>query len=454
VSDDENKETGPILRTPLPGPRSRELAARLARVESANVTHIARDWPIFLQAGAGAFLIDVDGNRLLDMTGCFAVAAMGHGPTAATDAGAIQFGQLSAGLGDVHPTETKVALLERLARLVPFANARTILGCNGGDAVEAAFKTARLTTGKPGVITFTGGYHGLSYGALAGTSWPIFREPFADQVPTWSHVATFPAPYRLSASATTEAISSVRAILDGPAGRSIGAIIVEPIQGRGGEVIPPDDFLPRLRELADRADVLLIFDEIYCGLGRSGRLWACEHVGVLPDLLLVGKALGGGFPISACVGNERAMAGWPVSAGEAIHTYTFLGHPVGCAMACAALDQIVEQDLPARAAHLGLILLDELRKRLDDRTKVGEIRGRGLMVGIELVRDRASRQPASELAVAAMKGCLSRGLLVLAGGIDGNVLSLTPPLTVTASQLATAAEIVAEALAEGGMKNG
>ena len=225
---------------------------------------------------------------------------------------------------------------------------------------------------------------------------------------------------------------------------------VEPIQGRGGEVVPPDDFLPRLRELADRAGVLLIFDEIMCGLGRTGRLWACQHVGVAPDLLLVGKALGGGFPVSACVGNERAMAGWPASAGEAIHTYTFLGHPVGCAMACAALDQIVEQNLPARAAHLGPILLDELRKRLADRPgcPVGDIRGRGLMVGIELVKDRQSRQPAPELAVAAMKGCLRRGLLVLAGGIDGNVLSLTPPLTVTAGQLATAAEILAEALAE------
>jgi 4-aminobutyrate aminotransferase-like enzyme len=392
----------------------------------------------------------VDGNRLLDMTGCFAVAAAGHGPTAATGAGAVQLGQLSAGLGDVHPTEAKVALLERLARLAPFANARTILGCNGGDAVESALKTARLTTGKPGVITFTSGYHGLNYGALAGTSWPIFREPFADQVPTWSHVATYPNPYRLGVGATEQAIKSVQAILDGPAGRSIGAILVEPIQGRGGEVVPPDDFLPRLRDLADRADVLLIFDEILCGLGRSGRLWACEHVGVAPDLLLVGKALGGGFPISACVGNGRAMAGWPISAGEAIHTYTFLGHPVGCAMACAALDQIVEHDLPARAAHLGPILLDELRKRLTGRAEVGDIRGRGLMVGIELVRDRASRQPAPQLAVATMKGCLARGLLVLAGGIDGNVLSLTPPLTVTPGQLATAAEILADALAVGG----
>ena len=403
------------------------------------------------------------------MTGCFAVLAAGHGPTDATSAGVLQLPRLAHGMGDVHPTEAKVELLERLARIAPFPDARVILGCNGSDAVEAALKTARLTTSRPGVITFTGGYHGLSYGALAGTSWPMFRQPFADQLATWSHVATYANPYRLGPRATDEAIASVERILAGPAGPSIGAIIVEPIQGRGGEVVPPDDFLPQLRDLADEQDLLLIADEIYCGLARSGRLWACEHVAVVPDILLAGKALGGGFPISACIGSERAMAGWPVSAGEAIHTYTFLGHPVGCAMACASLDQIIGQDFAGRSAKLGAALLDRLTSRLGGFASVGDIRGRGLMVGIELVEPGVARaaclpvgdktlagklpvppglQPAPGIAVATMKGCLSRGLLVLAGGLDGNVLSLTPPLTVTAGQLSAAADIIADAVTE------
>lgn len=437
----------PRLLTAVPGPASRALARRLSLVESPNVTCIADDWPVFLEAGAGAFVIDADGNRLLDMTGCFGVAALGHGPTAATEAGMLQLARLAHVMGDVHPNSAKVELLERLARIAPFANARTILGSNGADAVEAAFKTARLTTGRPGVITFTGAYHGLSYGALAGTSWPMFRQPFADQLAQISHVATYPKPYRMGDESTRQAIDQVERILTGPTGATIGAIIVEPIQGRGGEVIPPDDFLPALRKIADERDLLLIFDEIYCGLGRTGKLWACEHVGVAPDILLAGKALGGGFPISACICSERAMTGWPMSTGEAIHTYTFLGHPVGCAMACVAIDQIIAEDLPGRAGRLGATLLAELRDRLAGVEHVGEIRGRGLLVGVELVGDRDTKSPAGELAGAAMKACLKRGLLVLTSGQAGNVLSLAPALTVTAGQLAVAAEIIAEAVA-------
>ncbi|MDD4892159.1 MAG: aspartate aminotransferase family protein, partial [Phycisphaerae bacterium] len=273
-------------------------------------------------------------------------------------------------------------------------------------------------------------------------------EPFAGQTPAFGHVAAYPNPYRRGPDATRQAIADVERILDGSAGSSIGAIIVEPIQGRGGEVVPPDDFLPALRTLCDDRDLLLIADEIYTGLGRTGRMWACDHVGVAPDILLVGKALGGGFPISACVGNERAMAGWPVSAGEAIHTYTFLGHPVGCAMACAALDEIIANDFPARAAKLGRQLLDRLGSRLGRFATVGDVRGRGLMVGVELVEDRSTKTPDAKLAVAVMKACLHRGLLVLTGGVAGNVISLSPPLVVTEEQAEVAAEIIADAIAE------
>lgn len=439
-------DASPLVRTDIPGPRSRALAERLARVESPNVTCLGPDWPVFLERGDGAFLVDVDGNRLLDMTGCFAVSALGHGPTAATAAGAAQLATLAHGMGDVHPTAAKVELLERLARIAPFPNARIILGCNGSDAVEAGLKTARLTTDKPGVISFRGAYHGLSYGALAATSWPMFRQPFAGQVPPVEHVADYPNPYRTIT--TEQSVAQVEQILDGRDGPTIGAIIVEPIQGRGGEIVPPNDFLPALRRVCEQRDVLLIVDEIYTGLGRTGVLWACQQVGVAPDILLAGKALGGGFPLSACICNERAIRGWPVSRGEAIHTYTFLGHPAGCAMGCAALDELLARDLPGRSADLGGQFLTNLRSRLGRFADVGDIRGRGLMIGIELVADRQSKAPNASVAVAVMKACLHRGLLVLTGGEAGNVISLSPPLTVTAGQLSAAAEILGESLAK------
>jgi 4-aminobutyrate aminotransferase-like enzyme len=436
----------PTLLTELPGPRSRALGERLARVESPNVTVIGQDWPLFLERGEGAFIVDVDGNRLLDMTGCFAVAALGQGATAATRAGAEQLCRLAAGMGDIHPTEAKVLLLEKLAELAPFPGARTLLGCNGVDAVEAALKTVRLTTGRPGVISFTGGYHGLSIGALGATAWGGFRQPFSGQMPDWGAVAAYPDPFRRGDRATEYALENVVEILDSPIGPTLGGIIVEPIQGRGGDVVPPDDFLPELRTLADRRDLLLIFDEIYTGLGRTGRLWACDHVNVAPDLLLAGKALGGGFPISACIGNARAMAGWPADLPEALHTYTHLGNPIGCTMGLASIERILDQDLPAAAARLGRHLQEKLCDGPGRLAPVGEVRGRGLMTGVELVADRQSKQPDSELAVAAMKACLARGLLILTAGTAGNILSFSPPLTVTEAQLDTAVTIVEDVL--------
>jgi 4-aminobutyrate aminotransferase-like enzyme len=351
-------------------------------------------------------------------------------------------------MGDIHPTEAKVRLLKRLAELAPFPDARPILGCNGADAVEAAFKTVRLATGQAGVISFTGGYHGLSIGALAATAWGAFRQPFEGLAPEPACFASYPDPYRRGDNATEYAIDNVAEILDSPVGATIGGIIVEPIQGRGGEIIPPDDFLPALRELADRRDLLLIFDEIYSGLGRSGRLWACDHVGVAPDLLLCGKMLGCGFPISACIGNARAMDAWPASPGEAIHTQTQLGNPVGCAMALASLERIIDEDLPARAESLGHHLRAKLGDGVARFDPVGDIRGRGLIAGVELVADRETRQPASALGEATMKACLRRGLLILNGSPAGNVLGFTPPLIITEAQLDTAVAIVEDAIEE------
>ena len=224
----------------------------------------------------------------------------------------------------------------------------------------------------------------------------------------------------------------------------IGAILVEPVQARGGINVPPPEFLPLLRKLCDEHGALLILDEIYTGFGRTGKWFACEHSGVIPDLICLGKALTGGFPLSACVGRADLMdAAWPASTGEAIHTSTFLGHPVGCAMALAQIAEIEKLKLPERSAELGKFLLDELSKVQSPKFKV-EARGLGLMAGVEL--NLPDGKPATEAALAAIKTLLHRGFIFLPEGEHGNVISFTPPLTITKAQLAKAVAALAEVL--------
>jgi 4-aminobutyrate aminotransferase-like enzyme len=225
----------------------------------------------------------------------------------------------------------------------------------------------------------------------------------------------------------------------------IGAILVEPIQARGGINVPPPEFLPRLRTLCDEHKALLVLDEIYTGFGRTGKMFACEHHGVTPDLICLGKALTGGFPLSACVGRADIMdAAWPPSRGEALHTSTFLGNPVGCAMALAQIAEIEKLKLPQRAAELGEFLLAELQTKIPNGKFQIAVRGRGLMAGVELRRNDGS--PASAEAFAAVKELLRRGFIFLPEGEYGNVISLTPPLTITKPQLAKAIGALAEVL--------
>jgi 4-aminobutyrate aminotransferase-like enzyme len=227
----------------------------------------------------------------------------------------------------------------------------------------------------------------------------------------------------------------------------VGAILVEPVQARGGINVPPPEFLPMLRRLCDEHKALLILDEIYTGFGRTGKWFACEHSGVVPDIICLGKALTGGFPLSACVGRADVMdAAWPASKGEAIHTSTFLGHPVGCAMALAQIAEIEKEKLPEKAAKLGEGLLTELFKVQSSKFKVSA-RGLGLMAGLELLQQNG--QPATEASVNAMKAMLQRGYILLPEGEHSNVISFTPPLTITKAQLSEAVAALAEILQHG-----
>ncbi len=414
----------PSMKTAAPGPRSRAWVDRLARSECPALTMRrarraeasgADTDPIVYAEARGANVRDVDGNVYVDLCAGFSVAAIGHAHPRVTAAVQAQAARLPHALGDVFPSEAKLVLLERLVDWAPF-DARVILGLNGADAIAAALKTARLATGRPGVLAFEPGYHGLMYGALAITGYSdAFRAPFADQLNP--HVRFAPYPTDGGGADLAASLRAVDAALDG----SIGAVVVEPALGRGGLVFPPDAFLAGLRARCDAAGALLVVDEIFTGFGRTGAAWACPDA-VVPDVICAGKALGGGLPISACIGRAEVMAAWGSPDQVPIHTATFAGHPLGCAAALAALDVLREEDLVARSARVGGALRARLADRLGGIEGVREVRGRGLMIGVEL--DTGAR------ALSAVMALLARGYILLAAGPRGSVLQLTPPLNV------------------------
>ena len=441
----------PSMHVPPPGPESRRLAAELARWESPNVTYLADDFPVFWDEAKGANVRDVDGNVYVDLTAAFAVAGPGHAHPRIVAAVQAQAARLMHGMGDVHPPAVKVDLLRALAEVAPGGLNRAVLASSGAEAVEAALKTAAIATGRPRVLAFQGAYHGLTYGALAASGREDFRAPFAAQLGRIAAFAPYPNAYRSPFGRDPDEIGAAvlreveRLLAESD---DIGAILVEPVQGRGGDVVPPDAFLPGLRRICDERGLLLVLDEIYTGFGRTGRWFACEHWGVVPDLLCVGKGMTGGMPFAACIGTDAVMEAWPRSTGEAIHTSTFLGHPLGCAAALASIAVLRDERLVERSADLGARLLARLREMAADHPRVGEVRGLGMMIGIELVRDRESREPAPELAGRVVVETLRRGVLTLGGGIHGNVLSLSPPFVLTDAQAESALSILGTVLDE------
>ena len=436
---------------------------RLLRAhESRNITFMEADgsWPIVWERARGVSVWDAEGKKYLDLTAAFGVAASGHANPRVVRAGQRQMATLLHAMGDVHPHALKARLARELSALTfekwckvqgPRSRAahaprtthhgKTIFCNSGFEAVEAALKTAVLATGKRGVIAFTGAYHGLGYGTLNATHREHFRASFRSQLGKFEQFATFPT----RSSDIPKLQTHLRQIFQK---HKIGAILVEPVQARGGINIPPPDFLPMLRRVCDAHGALLVLDEIYTGFGRTGAWFACEHSGVIPDLICLGKALTGGFPLSACVGRADVMdAAWPASNGEAIHTSTFLGHPVGCAMALANIAEIRAKKLVPRSAGLGEMLLGELSKVQGPKSKiVCRARGIGLMAGVELLNEDGS--PATELSLRVIKKLLHRGFIFLPEGEHANVISFTPPLTISEAQLRRAVTALQSALNE------
>ncbi|VVM04335.1 4-aminobutyrate aminotransferase / (S)-3-amino-2-methylpropionate transaminase [Methylacidimicrobium tartarophylax] len=436
----------PAQKTQIPGPRSSMLCAGLRRWESRNVTFLSAEFPVFWEQAEGVNVWDVDGNRYLDLTAGFGVAALGYSHPAIAAAGGAQLRQLPLGMGDVHPSAGKVELLEFLSRLTFEAwgrgEAKSILGCTGSDAVEAAMKTAFLATGRPKLIAFRGSYHGLAYGAMEATEMGDFQKPFLEQLAKRAVFLPFPncwhCPWGKGERSPSECDAGCRSALAADlkrvfASHSVGAVLVEPMLGRGGMVLPPDWFLPLLRQVADEEGALLILDEIFTGFFRTGPRFACERWGVVPDLLCVGKPLGGGFPISACIGPAGVMDAWPESDGEALHTSTFLGSPLGCRLACAFLEEIESCRKGLAVEEKGKRLLAGLSESRFPASPLKNVRGSGLFVGVE-VTDRHGR-PDAALAGRLVSALLKAGLILLAGGPDRHVLSFTPPLVVTQDEL-------------------
>lgn len=433
---------------------TRQVLATLETHESRNITFVEADgsWPMVWSKARGVHVWNPEGRRYLDLTAAFGVAAAGHANPAVVRAGRAQLGRLAHAMGDVHPHEWKARLARELSLLTferwstlrpknPLGPRRgKVLFCNSGfEAVEAALKTAILATDRAGILAFEGAYHGVGYGALQATHRSHFRGPFQRQLKSIGHFAPFP---ELS---NPRSVDRCRAAVEKRLRQgTVGAVLMEPIQARGGIRVPPPDFLAWLRQLCDATGTLLVLDEIYTGFGRTGSWFACEQYGVEPDLICLGKALTGGFPLSACVGRGDLMdAAWPPSQGEAIHTSTFLGHPVGCAMALAQLEELERLKLCQRAESTGHWLREQLPSLIPTSSPlVARTLGMGLMLGIELTH--ADGTPATATTIEWMKRALKRGLIVLPEGEHSNVLSFTPPLTITRAQLKSALKILAE----------
>ena len=419
----------------VPGPRSKRLASQLRAYESRNVTYLSDDFPVFWESASGATVTDVDGNRYIDCTAAFGVANAGHCNPRVTAAALEQVERLVHGMGDVHPSAVRVRLFERLSQILPKGLDRVFLATTGSEAIEAALKTAMLYTGKARFAAYRGGYHGLSFGALAVGGIDRFRAPFAAALGSEPILLDFPkADGKVSAAEAASETNRRLAERD-----DVAALVVEPIQGRAGVILPPPGYLRELRAVCDERHIVMIVDEIYTGFGRTGAWFAIEREEIVPDILCIGKAMGSGFPISAAAGRSEVMDAWPISSGEALHTSTYLGHPLGCAAAVATIDEIERLQLPARAHRLG----DELGSRLRELSShdgIVEVRGRGFLWGILFCN--------ATLAATVVKRALRAGAIFLQSGIAGEVITISPPLVIGEEQLERALEILKVAIKE------
>ena len=437
-------------RPSIPGLRSRALQQERERyVPRGMYTY----HPVYPASGHGAELTDVDGNTYLDFAGGIGTMNIGHSHPAVIAAIREQVDQFTHTCAHVLTPEPYVRLARRLAEIAPGTRPKkTLLVNSGAEAVENAVKIARAATGRPAIIAFENGFHGRTNMALTLTGrvrpYRVGFAPFALDI----HHIPYPYCYRCEHGEASDGAGCCqewrtaleRAFLTRVPADQVAAIIVEPVQGEGGFVVPPPDFLPGLRDICSRHGILLIADEIQTGFGRTGRMFACEHAGVEPDLMLMAKSLAAGLPLAAVVGRAEIMdAPAPGGLGG-----TYGGNPVACAAALAVIDAFEREDLVARARHLGEMALTRMREWQSRYPLVGDVRGLGAMVAIELVRDRASREPALAEAAAVLERARERGLLLIKAGLYDNVIRLLMPLVTRDDQMARGLDILDGVLAD------
>ena len=432
----------PHIRTPLPGPKAQALIARDRPVTTPSYP---RDYPFVMARGRGAEAWDVDGNRFLDFMSGIGVASTGHAHPKVVQAikdAADDFLHISSDYW--HERMTRLA--ERVNELDPMGEPVQVLVCQSGtESVEGALKLARYVTGRPRFIGFLGGFHGRTMGSLAFTSSKVTQQAgFFPTMPGVTHVP-YPNPYRPLFAGADQG----RAVLDyiemlfqnNLPPSEVAAVVVEPIQGEGGYLVPPDSFLPGLRALCDRHGILLIFDEVQCGIGRSGKMFASQHWGVSPDIMTLAKGLASGLPMGLVVARRTHMEKWKRGA----HGNTFGGNPLCCAAALATLE-LVEREYAANAAAVGEYFIGRLRELQQRFPSIGDVRGKGLMIGIELVTDPATRAPAKALCEAVLTRAFHNGLLLLSCG--QSTVRFIPPLMIDRTHVDEAMGLLETALKE------
>jgi len=435
------------LKTEIPGPNSRAL---MARREAAVARGPYNATPIFVKEGRGATLVDVDGNRLIDFAGGIGCLNVGHANESVVRAATGQLQSFTHGCFHVTPYESYVRLAERMNALVPGDSPKKTLFVNSGaEAVENAVKVARAATGRPAVLAFEDVFNGCTLLAMSLTSkvhpYKAGFGPFAPEIYRAPYGYCYRCSYNLAYPACglhcVDVLEDVfRRYVEA---KQVAAVIGEPILGEGGFVVPPRDWLPRLRELTARHGILLIADEVQTGFGRTGKQWAVEHSGVVPDILIAAKSIAGGLPLASITGRADVMD----AAGVGGLGSTFGGNPVSVAAAHAVLDELGTGQLFARAGGIGRAVQARVARWLERFPILGDVRGLGAMWGLELVRDPATREPAKDETTALAKACYERGLVTITAGTYGNVVRTLMPLVITDDELAEGLDVMEAALA-------
>jgi 4-aminobutyrate aminotransferase len=437
----------PDIKTALPGPKARAIIERDAKVVSPSYTRV---YPLVMAKGEGAIVEDVDGNRFLDCAAGIAVTSTGHSHPDVVRAIAEQAQRYIHMSGTDFYYEPQVRLAEEIAAIAPVGEgARSFFGNSGAEAIEAAIKLARYETRRQYIIAFLGAFHGRTMGALSLTaSKAIQRRGFGPLVPGVYHTPyadCYRCPLKLDPdNCAAECLDYLehQILVHLVSPDEIAAIVLEPIQGEGGYVVPPHQFVQRLAELAKRHDILIVADEVQSGMGRTGRMFACEHYGLKPDVIAIAKGIASGMPLGVATARGALME-WPPGA----HASTFGGNPVSCAAALVTI-KLLREKLVENAAAVGGYLLDGLRAMKDRHPLIGDVRGKGLMIGVEFVRDRQTKERATAERDAVVAAAFRRGVLLLGAG--KNAIRISPPLVLTKEQADVALGVLEEAVQEVG----